>query len=322
MKVLMKVSSDKNHYVGHIPFKKQLNTYNLKKTVLKDSKYIRMEELLDEAIRKDFDTALSKSDNANIEIKNFICDKLIEEKFAENNCELREYVNEYVNKRVYNTYQRIRRVHRKINFHHADGAYFNYFCTITYDDRLFNSEEEFKKKFNKCIENFCTRRGWKVMVRMELGHENERMHFHMFAHIPYGQLPGGLTLMSTPDSKIKWRRNYRHENEFFRRTFGMNDFEEISSPDKSIPQGVIEYFLKYGLKGNFKVKFSRGLPEEMEVEVDIDKDVAFVFDGKVMTKYVLFDTTDIYQDYMSYYARMKEKVFINKLEKYKNSLVI
>lgn len=66
---------------------------------------------------------------------------------------------------------------------------FNYFVTLTYDDKK-HTEESFKKSVTKQLQNFATRKGWRYMGVWERGKKTNRLHYHGLFYIPEGTLSG------------------------------------------------------------------------------------------------------------------------------------
>jgi len=305
-KATMIISSDKCHYYGHIRVKRPSKAHDIY-TIPRDDKYSFFNAC--------FDTAMT---DENLSVK-FSCDiakngKLIDcilDKFSHslyaNDEGLVAYVEQCSTRRLNNTYQRVRRAFQKVHIHHETNSYFNYFMTQTYNPDLFSSEADFVRKFKKCLQNFATRRGWRYILKEERGSDTDRLHFHALIHIPYGQLTGGTIYKSTPDKHNHWRRNYRHENDFFLENFGINDFEQIANEDLKPGGEVIGYIVKYCLKDNTKITYSRGLIDVITAVIDLDSDVALIYEENNLTKYLLFDNMSPYADHMNRHAVAEEQ---------------
>lgn len=162
----------------------------------------------------------------------------------------------------------------------------NYFVTFTYDDRK-QTEESFRNKLRKCLSNFCSRRGWKLMGIWEYGAEEKRLHFHALMYIPEGQMVGTIE-EKKEYSKRKHKMITRHENDFFTK-FGRNDFAYLTK--KSLKEGrTLDYILKYITKTNERIVYSRGIPSDFIDDISEDDVVTEMEDFVI--KYILFD--DIY----------------------------
>lgn len=165
----------------------------------------------------------------------------------------------------------------------------NYFVTFTYDDKK-QSEDEFKTKLRKCLNNFSSRRGWKIMGVWEYGAKEERLHFHALLHVPEGQMVGTINRVERY-SKRKHKMVSSNENDFFFKRFGMNDFAPISK--KNLSRGkTLDYILKYISKTNEKIVYSRGIADKFIDDIQEDDVVAEMEDFVI--KYILFD--DVYDD--------------------------
>ena len=194
-----------------------------------------------------------------------------------------ENIDEYIEKRLLqskrNLFNRIKRFKRKANLN-----YWNYFVTITYDDKKHNATS-FRQKLRKCLSNLHTRYGWKYMGVFELSPTKERLHFHAIMYIPKDSMVG--TIKELKDySTAQHKLQITHCNSFFAERFGRNDFEELK--EEEIRNGnALEYLTKYLYKTNERIVYSRGIPTEIYRYIN-DKDIATeMYD--FITKYVLFD---------------------------------
>lgn len=102
----------------------------------------------------------------------------------------------------------------------------NYFVTFTYDDKK-HDEETFRRKLRKCLSNLHTRRDWKYMGVFERAPETGRLHFHGLLYVPDGEMRGEINELKDY-STAQHRMQTRHENTYFAKNFGRNDFEELS----------------------------------------------------------------------------------------------
>ena len=165
----------------------------------------------------------------------------------------------------------------------------NYFVTFTYDDSK-QTEESFKKDLRKALSNFSTRRGWRYMGVWEYGEKEKRLHFHALMFIPEGEMVGEI-YERQDYSERKHKMVITHENDFFFKKYGKNDFSTITK--ESLKRGrTLDYILKYITKTNEKIVYSRGIPGEFVDNVDADEIAVEVMDFVV--KYVLCD--DVYDD--------------------------
>ncbi len=192
--------------------------------------------------------------------------------------ETKQYVENNLERKNRNLLCRRIRLNRKANLQE-----FNYFCTFTYDDKL-HTEETFKKKLKKCMENFVTRCGWRYIGVWERSPENKRLHFHGVFYIPDGTMPGALEKHRDYNVNTK-RMQETMQNTFFNKKFGRSDFETIDSKDRM--GEALNYMLKYIEKTGEKIVYSRGLPQFFISDI-MDEDIA-CFMGEEEYKVVLFD---------------------------------
>lgn len=102
---------------------------------------------------------------------------------------------------------------------------FDYFATFTYADEK-HTEDSFKKRLLKTLQNYANRSGWKYMGVWERGGETNRLHFHALLKAPEGTMPGEL--IEVTDFNIKTHRQKKTvQNTFFNKKFGRSDFEKI-----------------------------------------------------------------------------------------------
>lgn len=66
---------------------------------------------------------------------------------------------------------------------------FNYFVTLTYDDKK-HTEDSFKKAVKTQLQHFVSRKNWRYMGVWERGKKTNRLHFHGLFYIPEGTLSG------------------------------------------------------------------------------------------------------------------------------------
>lgn len=188
------------------------------------------------------------------------------------------YVADKIKQKKNNYYNRLKRFRRKANLN-----YWNYFVTITYDDKK-HSAESFRLKLKKCLSNLHTRNGWRYMGVFELS-PTGRLHFHAIMYIPNGKMIGKIDKINDY-STAQHKMQTTHLNTFFADKFGRNDFAQIT--EYEIKHGrALDYLTKYLSKTNERIIYSRAIPTEIYKLID-DKDFATtIFDFVV--KYILFD---------------------------------
>lgn len=193
---------------------------------------------------------------------------------------LKLYVEEKVKAKKHNLYNRIKRFRRKVHLNT-----WNNFVTITYDDKL-HTPASFKSKLKKCLSNLHTRRGWKYAGVFEKAPKTGRLHFHCLMYIPENEMVGQIEEVQDY-STAQHKMQITHSNSFFAKTFGRNDFVQISQQD--IKNGnVAEYLIKYIAKTNEKLIYSRGIPTELEISINRD-DIVVPFVDYITIKYILFN---------------------------------
>ena len=192
---------------------------------------------------------------------------------------LDKYIAEKIERKLHNLYARKKRFRRKANLNR-----WNYFVTFTYSDGN-QDEYTFRKKLRKCLSNLHTRRGWRYMGVFERAPETGRLHFHGLLYIPDGQMIGNIT-EKTDYSTAQGKMQTTHENDFFQKTFGRNDFEELNEMELKHGQ-TLNYLLKYIGKTGERIVYSRGIPTEIYRKLNDDEIVTEMDDFG--TKYILFD---------------------------------
>ena len=161
---------------------------------------------------------------------------------------------------------------------------FDYFVTFTYADDK-HTEESFRNKLMKTLQNYASRSAWKYMGVWERGGETNRLHFHALLKIPSGTMPGDL--VEVVDFNMKTHKQKKTmQNTFFGKKFGRNDFEAIIKNPRAYAQAV-EYILKYISKTGERLVYSRKLP--MYLYSDINEEDVMCRTGLEDKKLVLHD---------------------------------
>jgi hypothetical protein len=222
--------------------------------------------------------------------------------FYDNVSDFSDVVENLLERKKRNIYKRKNRFYRKAFLNR-----FNYFVTFTYDNKLHESDDSFKKSIKKCLSNLHTRRGWNYMGAFEYGEEG-RLHFHGLIYIPDGQLVGEFIEKS--DYSVKKQCIVtRNENTWFRCRFGRNDFQylgsryELSRPVEGMKnKNIIEYILKYIEKEDNKIVYSRSIPSEIMISLNPDDAISAIIDSYV-NRYVLFDDVICDEDIEKFIGR-------------------
>lgn len=192
---------------------------------------------------------------------------------------LDKYIADKIERKLHNLYARKKRFRRKANLNK-----WNYFVTFTYDDSKHDADS-FRAKLRKCLSNLHTRRGWRYMGVFERAPETGRLHFHGLIYIPDGEHIGTIT-EKTDYSTAQGKMQTTHENDFFHKAFGRNDFEELNEMELKHGQ-TLNYLLKYIGKTGERIVYSRGIPTEIYRKLNDDEIVTEMDDFGI--KYILFD---------------------------------
>lgn len=193
--------------------------------------------------------------------------------------DLDKYVSDNIVRKQRNLWARKKRFRRKANLNK-----WNYFVTFTYSDDK-QDEDTFRKKLRKCLSNLHTRRNWRYMGVFERAPETGRLHFHGLLYVPDGEMIGTIT-EKTDYSTAQGKMQTIRENDFFQKSFGRNDFEELTETEMKHGQ-TLNYLLKYIGKTGERIVYGRGIPTEIYCKLD-DNDIVTEMQDFVM-KYILFD---------------------------------
>lgn len=236
----------------------------------------------------------------NKERKEFYRDNLLP--FFNSEEETQTFIQQQIDRKRRNLVVRRLRMTRKANL-----AYFNYFCTFTYSDKL-HTEETFKKKLKYTFANLCRRKQWKYMGVWERSPEKQRLHFHGLFQIPKGQMIGEI--IEVKDYSVRLDRvQVSHQNTYFNERFGRSDFDEIVQGQDL--REALAYLMKYLEKTGERIVYSRGLPQYFVTDIAED-DVATRM-GLDDRKLLLFDDFACYNNRQ--YVGNVSKQTINLLPK-------
>ena len=174
----------------------------------------------------------------------------------------KETCPEFINRKLYNKSaaygERKKRFHRKKN-----QVRWTAWWTITYDDKLFSSEGQFRRTLLNYFRNKSVRSAWRIMGVFEHGSDNGRLHFHGFFYIPQGNEVGELVKQTHWSEKRHCNEEYI-ENTEIRAKFGINQYEDIAEAMQADVKAMANYTTKmlgYMEKGE-KVFYSRHIPTE------------------------------------------------------------
>ena len=270
MKQTIKVYKEKGSYIGvlsHGCIKNQ-NYPDLSKKIEKAPADYRL---------KLFKAAYSKAEKQGLKKKEI--EEQVKEDLFNSDCiilDTEEY-NKLLKKEINRRHQILKRYRRKVEWFTP-----NYFVTFTYDDKK-QDEATFEYKLLRAIGNLAYRNGWRGMGAAERGKKNGRLHYHFMFYIPEGEMVGELF------TDYHWngtKREYFTNNTYFNERFGDADFRRVTVNDKE--NGAISnYLVKYIVKDGGHIYYTRHLPTEKEMEIDLDEDVFLTFVDHSTVKVIL-----------------------------------
>ncbi len=160
---------------------------------------------------------------------------------------------------------------RKVRFFRKAFLHeWNWFTTFTYDSDKIN-EDDFTKQIRTKLSDLSSHKGWDYMMVWERGKKNERKHLHAFLHVPEGTMPGFLfTDRHYSTSRHKWE--FFTNNSYFAERFGTTEWKALG--DMKNHKSLLNYMLKYIFKTEERIIYSRGIPGEIEIDIDIDQDIS------------------------------------------------
>lgn len=175
--------------------------------------------------------------------------------------EMAAIVDEAIRKEYGSLYLRRRRFLRKAMMYK-----WTHFCTFTYDPQKFEADEDFRESLNTTLMNLANRHGWKCAGVWERGEQGERLHFHCLMYIPDGQMVGKMEERNDYSTKLKMRVK-TYSNDYFEGRFGRNDFAPLN-PKRL--KAAVEYCSKYMQKSGERIRYSRGIPSEILLDLQHD----------------------------------------------------
>lgn len=200
-----------------------------------------------------------------------------------NSQETTEFVEKELERKRINRNKRRTRLYRKVYLQE-----WNYFVTITYDDKLLN-EDTFRIKLRNTLKHLVSRKGWKYIGVFERS-PNQRLHFHGIFYIP--QMVGDL--IETKDYSTKTKRmQITNQNTHFLKQFGRNDFQALGRREEVIFS--VRYLTKYIEKSNEKLIYGGKLPTYFIADID-DEDIVCPI-GNGDKKALLFDDFTLWDDW-------------------------
>lgn len=192
----------------------------------------------------------------------------------------RSYVESNVDRKRKNLIRRRMRFVRK-----ALNQEFNYFVTLTYDDKK-HTEDSFKKAVKTQLQHFVSRKNWRYMGVWERGKKTNRLHFHGLFYIPDGTLSGEFVV--TRDYNFK-KHTFRtvQQSSFFLDRFGRNEMEELDGGP--LLGHALAYILKYLEKTGERITCSKGLFMYFYSDIQGDEVICKLSNDEHDNKLVLSD---------------------------------
>lgn len=203
----------------------------------------------------------------------------------DNSQETANFVQKEIERMRTNSNKRKTRLYRKVYLQE-----WNYFVTITYDDKLLN-EDTFRIKLRNTLKHLVSRKGWKYIGVFERS-PNKRLHFHAIMYIPENALIGTLEKVTDYDTR-KHRRQTTYQNTHFLKQFGRNDFQALGRREEIL--FTVRYLLKYIEKSNEKLIYGGKLPTYFIADID-DEDIVCPI-GNGDKKALLFDDFTLWDDW-------------------------
>lgn len=201
-----------------------------------------------------------------------------------------------------------------------DKAYFNdwnYFTTITYDDKLFDNSDVFKEKLLKKLSNFKCKYDLKYILVFENGDKNNRIHAHLLMNINE-RLKEILNINEKKHYNLKSKKlEIWNESKYFKLKFGRNQFDSINN--KIIRcSNVLDYILKYISKTNNKLHYCRGLVGYKNCIVSLYNDVILSYTSNYNQSYFILNW-DVFRSEKVISEKIKEKEKERKQKTYNDN---
>lgn len=262
MKTTLKVYKEKGSYIGVLP-------HNCK-TVPGFPDYAKIAKRNAADYRlKLFTASFSKAEKQGLKKKEI--EAQVKDDFLNEHCLLlgEDEYKELYKKEVNRRYQILKRYRRKVEWFTP-----NYFVTFTYENEKCD-ESTFENKLLRTIANLAYRNGWRGMGAAERGKKGDRLHYHFMLYIPEGEMVGELFADYHWNRETK-KREYFTNNTYFHDRFGDADFKPVTVNDKD-NGGISNYLVKYIIKDGGHIYYTRHLPTEKEMEIDLSEDVVLTF---------------------------------------------
>ena len=272
-----KVYSDGSHHIAILP---QPNTQRKSE---KKSKVSTVEEI---ELKEKFEQAYAEAKSKGYKQKSKEILDIVASNF-ENEEKAEEFVNVNMERKKRNKIERDKRLSRKLYTNE-----WNYFVTLTYDDKL-HTEESFMKGIQDFLKHAVYRKKWKYIGVWERGNKTNRLHFHGIFYIPEGQMIGELFEKRDYDLRSHKMRT-TIQNTHLNKRFGRSDFEKITHKD--VLQSSLAYMKKYITKQGGKLIVSKNVPTYYITDI-LEEDIACKYNDKEEdTRVVLFDNSKCFNE--------------------------
>ena len=272
-----KVYSDGSHHIAILP---QPNTQRKSE---KKSKVSTVEEI---ELKEKFEQAYAETKSKGYKQKSKEILDIVAPNFEDKE-KAEEFVNVNMERKKRNKIERDKRLSRKLYTNE-----WNYFVTLTYDDKL-HTEESFMKGIQDFLKHAVYRKKWKYIGVWERGNKTNRLHFHGIFYIPEGQMIGELFEKRDYDLRSHKMRT-TIQNTHLNKRFGRSDFEKITHKD--VLQSSLAYMKKYITKQGGKLVISRNVPTYYITDI-LDEDIACKYSDKEEdNRVLLFDNFSCFNE--------------------------
>ena len=272
-----KVYSDGSHHIAILP---QSNTQRKSE---KKSKVSTVEEI---ELKEKFEQAYAEAKSKGYKQKSKEILDIVASNF-ENEEKAEDFVNVNMERKKRNKIERDKRLSRKLYTNE-----WNYFVTLTYDDKL-HTEESFMKGIQDFLKHAVYRKKWKYIGVWERGNKTNRLHFHGIFYIPEEQMIGELFEKRDYDLRSHKMRT-TIQNTHLNKRFGRSDFEKITHRD--VLQSSLAYMKKYITKQGGKLIVSKNVPTYYITDI-MEEDIACKYNDKEEdTRVVLFDNSKCFNE--------------------------
>ena len=272
-----KVYSDGSHHIAILP---QPNTQRKSE---KKSKVSTVEEIeLKEKFEKAYAEAPSKGKKKKSkEILDMVANDFADKEKAE------EFVNKHMERKKRNEQEKRKRLSRKVNTND-----WNFFVTLTYDDKM-HTEETFEKGTRNFLKHAVSRNGYKYIGVFERSPKTNRLHFHGIFYIPEGKMIGELVEVRDFDTRSN-RMRTTLQNTHLNKKFGRSDFEKIEH--RELLGNIMFYLTKYLTKQGGKLIMSKNIPTYYITDI-LEEDIACKYgNNEDDPRAVLFDNFSCFNE--------------------------